>query len=71
MASDMELDVVPVIYAGSFVMDYVKLLAEGNTTIGDASHWQIREGVVVEAGTGDRRKGKYVGEGYRLSQKED
>lgn len=45
--------------------EYVKWLAEGNSILDGK---QIREGVVVEALDGSRRKAKYVGQGYLLRE---
>lgn len=46
-----------------FSLDAVKLLAEGNSAMPNSSH--VREGVVVKSLDGKKR-GKWVGEGYRL-----
>jgi RNA ligase (TIGR02306 family) len=68
-AADMGLQIAPELYRGPFDLDLVKQMAEGSTTLPGKWPTHIREGVVVEALTGDRRKGKYVGEGY-LTRKE-
>lgn len=62
MAAQMGCKVVPYLDHGPFSLDLVKVLAEGPSTI-EPGH--IREGVVVTSADGARR-GKYVGEGYRL-----
>jgi ATP-dependent RNA circularization protein (DNA/RNA ligase family) len=46
---------------GNFHMDEVKLLAESDSVYGG-----IREGVVIEALNGTRRKAKWVSERYHL-----
>lgn len=55
----------PVLYRGPYEEHTIRSLAEGQTTAG-ATH--VREGVVVESTTGERRKAKWVGEGYRLRE---
>lgn len=61
----------PVLYFGPYDEKVVKELAEGDTTVRvDGMAANIREGVVVEGMVPFKgrkpRKGKYVGEGYRL-----
>lgn len=66
--ADCELDSVPLIYFGGYSEGYVKKLAEGLSLLPKANH--IREGVVVESlETTEWKKGKVVGEGYRLTCK--
>lgn len=65
----------PILYRGPFSLDKVKELAEGKTTMPDATH--IREGVVCRPikERHDSRIGrcllKYVGDGYLLGDQSD
>lgn len=62
-AVDCDLPTVPLLYIGEYYTDLPLKLSEGMSTIAPK---QIREGCVVESITGERRKAKYVGEGYLM-----
>ena len=64
VCADVELDRVPVLYAGPYQGDLPLLLAEGLSVLPGAEK-QIREGCVVASASGDR-KAKYVGSTYLL-----
>lgn len=62
--ADTSLPEVPVLYRGPLFVGWERM-AEGLSTIDNKTQ---REGVVVEADTGPRKKGKYVGTGYLLRE---
>lgn len=64
LATKLELEVVPVIEGGYHSMERTREYAEGVSTLDGVTQ---REGVVVRA-THDNRRGKYVGEGYRMRE---
>lgn len=64
-AVEMGVDMAPELYRGGYDEKLVRHLAEGYTTLQLGGC--IREGVVVESlEPGERRKGKWVGEMYRM-----
>lgn len=76
MASDLGINMAPVLYRGFYNPAVVAQLAEGSTTVGPENGYptgdtcipapHVREGVVVRGWGRNSKVAKYVGEGYKL-----